>query len=63
MLWVHEDESHAIFICPAFNFIRTNYQQLLEKYQSVNAILDPDPMDLYEVADFLGEIDKVLEKR
>ena len=28
-----------------------------------NTFLDPDLMDMYEVADFLGEIDKVLEKR
>ena len=60
---VVEDEHHAIFICPAFNFIRTAHQRLLEKYQSVNTFLDPDLMDTYEVADFLGEIDKVLEKR
>ena len=60
---VLEDEHHAIFVCPAFNFIRTSHQRLLEKYQSGNTFLDPDSMDLYEVADFLGEIDKVLEKR
>ena len=58
-----EDEYHAIFVCPAFNFVRINHQPLLEKYPSVQAFLDPELMDIYEVAEFLCEIDKVLDKR
>ena len=60
---VIEDESHAIFICPAFSFFRVNHQRLLEKYQSVQTFLDPEAIDIYEVAEFLSEIDEVLEKR
>ena len=60
---VVEDESHAIFTCPAFNFIRVDHQRLLEKYNSVQSFLDPESIDIYEVAEFLSEIDEVLEKR
>ena len=60
---VIEDESHAIFTCPAFTFIRVNHQRLVEKYDSVETFLDPQSIDIYEVAEFLSEIDKVLEKR
>ena len=59
---VLEDEYRAIFVCPMFN-ICTAHQHLLEKYQLVNTFLDPDLMDLYEVADFFREIGIVLEKR
>ena len=60
---VLEDEHHAIFICPSFDFIRQDHQTLLEKYSSVRAILNPSPEDIYEVAKLLSEIDNVLNKR
>ena len=58
-----EDEHHAIFVCPSFDFIRQEHRGLLEKYSSVIAILNPSPEDIYEVAKLLSEIDKVLNKR
>ena len=58
-----EDESHAIFSCPAFSLVRQDHIQLLRKYQSVQDILDPKIDDIYEVAEFLSKIDVVLSKR
>ena len=60
---VVEDEYHAIYSCPAFAFIRRNYEQLLTKYQTVKELLNPDVGDIYEVAELLTEIDDVLNKR
>ena len=60
---VLEDEHHAIFTCPSFDFIRQDHPNLLEKYSSVGAILNPCPGDIYEVAKFLSEIDNVLKNR
>ena len=58
-----EDEKHAIYDCPAFSYIRRNYVRVLEKYTSVKTLLNPDPSDIYEVAQLLSEIDDVLNKR
>ena len=60
---VLEDERHAIYSCPSFTFIRVNYQPLLEKYQSLDTLFDPEPMDIYEVAELLHDIEEVLGKR
>ena len=58
-----EDEKHAIYDCPAFSYIRRNYERVLEKYPSVVTLLNPDPSDIYDVALLLSEIDDVLNKR
>ena len=60
---VVEDERHPIYVCPAFLFIRENYQQLLTKYQTVKDILNPERDDIYAVADFLSDINTLLDKR
>ena len=60
---VIEDERHAIYDCPAFEDIRKNHPRLLEKYNSINRFLNPDPTDIIEVSNFLTEIDKILNKR
>ena len=60
---VLEDERHAIFVCPSFEFIRQKHVLLLQKYRSVKDILNPDPSDIFEVSNLLSEIDKVLNKR
>ena len=60
---VVEDERHAIYDCPAFKGIRQDHVGLIEKYRSVNTILNPDPTDIVEVANFLSKIDKILIKR
>ena len=60
---VVEDEHHAIYVCPTFSFIRESYTQLLAKYQSVKDMLDPEVGDIYDVAEFLSEIEKVLDRR
>ena len=39
---VLEDERHAIYSCPAFAFVRANFEQLLVKYPTVKDILDPE---------------------
>ena len=58
-----EDENHAIYLCPAFSLIRQDHERLLTKYQTVKDILNPEIGDIYEVAEYLSEIDKVLSKR
>ena len=60
---VIEDERHAIYDCPAFDGIRQDHVELLEKYSSINTFLNPDRTDIAEVANFLSEIDKILNKR
>ena len=58
-----ENETHAIYDCPSFAFIRCNFTNLLEKYPTVELLLNPEPSDIYEVASLLSEIDDVLSKR
>ena len=58
-----KDDRHAIYSCPVFAFIRVNYERLLEKYQSLDTLFDPEPVDIYEVAELLREIEEVLDKR
>ena len=58
-----EDEKHAIYFCPSFAFIRSNYTLVLEKYPLINALLNPEPSDIYSVATLLSDIDDVLNKR
>jgi len=60
---VLEDEGHAIYFCPAYAFIRRKYERLLGKYTTVRLILDPEPIDIYEVSNLLSEIDGVLNNR
>ena len=60
---VLEDETHAIYICPAFEFIRRKYAPLLEKYGNVKLLLNPAICDIYEVSNLLSEIDNILNKR
>ena len=59
---VLEDENHAIFFCPAFEFIRIKYTSLLDKYVCAKMILNPNVQDIYEVANLLSEINKVLDR-
>ena len=60
---VLEDEHHAIFVCPIFNSIRLQFTYLLNKYTSVQAILDPDLLDTLEVAKLISEIYSRLNKK
>ena len=60
---VVEDETHAIYYCPSFSSIRTKYELLLEKYRSVGLFLNPDPEDIYDVSNFISEINEVLKRR
>ena len=30
-----ENEEHAVFVCPIFGYIRTNFKQIIEKYKNV----------------------------
>ena len=53
-----EDEHHAIYICPSFTFIRQNHEKLIATYPTVKRILNPNLTDIYEVAKFLGTLDK-----
>ena len=58
-----EDEAHAIYDCPAFEFIRLRYQTLLRKYDNVKLLFNPNVHAICEVSNLLSEIDVVLSKR
>ena len=60
---VLEDEHHTIFVCPVFHNLRMKYDEVILKYSSIGEILNPVYVDLYTVANFLGEIDDVLLNR
>ena len=54
-----EDESHALFHCPAHTFIRMKYFALLCKYTTVNLLLNPQSSeDVMQVGSYIGEIEK-----
>ena len=44
-----ENEEHAVFVCPIFGYIRTNFKQIIEKYKSIRTLSNPDPIDINEV--------------
>ena len=58
-----EDESHALFHCPAHTFIRMKYFALLCKYTTVNLLLNPQSSeDVMQVGSYIGEIEKNMQK-
>ena len=55
---VLEDEEHALFVCDAYQEIRTNYRQLLEHNTSVKELLNPKDNDAaYSLGCLLKEIE------
>ena len=60
---VLEDEHHAIFVCPVFHNVRMKHCGVMLKYDSIKSLLNPEYVDMYQVANFLGEIDDVLRNR
>ena len=60
---VLEDEYHAIYVCPVFQHLRVKHIDIMIKYTSVRSMLNPEVVDMYEVASFLSEIDDVLSRR
>ena len=60
---VLEDEQHALFHCPAHNFVRLKYISLLTKYNTVPLILNPQcSEDIGKIGIFIREIEKNMEK-
>ena len=58
-----EDESHALFHCPAHAFIRMKHFSLLCKYTTVNLLLNPQSSeDVIHVGTYIGEIEKNMQK-
>ena len=43
-----EDEYHAISVCPTIHHLRVKYIDILTKYNSVCAMLNPECGDMYE---------------
>ena len=54
---------HAIFVRLLLHHLWVQYTDILIKYNSVRAMLNPEFGDMYEVAYFLHEIDDVLSRR
>ena len=58
-----ENEEHAVFVCPIFAYIRTNFKRIIEKYKSIRTLLNPDSTDINEVGIMLLQFDKHLNYR
>ena len=58
-----EDESHALFTCPAHSFIRMKFFPLLCRYTTVTLLLNPQSSeDVIQVGTYIGEIEKNMQK-
>ena len=58
-----EDESHALFLCPAHAFIRLKFFPLLCKFTTVTLLLNPQSSeDVIHVGTYIGEIEKNMQK-
>ena len=58
-----EDETHSLFICMAHNKIRRKYKDLLDKYSSINTLLDPkNENDIILIAKFITEVEENMKK-
>ena len=57
---VIEDEQHVIYHCQAYNTIRNDYRDLLEKCPTVKEILNPQNR---ETAEEVGMLLKLIEKK
>lgn len=56
---VCEDEEHVFFICPAYQIIRSNYNNLISCKSSVKELLNPNSeKEVIETANFLKEIEE-----
>ena len=57
--FVLEDETHALFICKANQFIRQQFQNLIIKYPSLETILNPSNIhDAEKIAKYIRDIEK-----
>ena len=60
---VMEDESHALFVCRAHEWVRFQHRETLEKYTNVTDILNPKSVeDANAVAKYLKEIEDNMVK-
>ena len=55
---VVEDEHHVIFICPRYDNLRTEHDQLVRKSTTVAAFLNPCEDDMKSTATYLRDIEK-----
>ena len=54
---VVEDEQHVIFVCPRYNGIRQQHQELLTTNTNIQAFLNPEKENVLETANLLHEIE------
>ena len=53
-----EDESHALFFCDAHYLIRIEYHALLQNYNTIKAILNPETAeDIKTIASYILKIE------
>ena len=58
-----EDEMHALFKCNAHVFIRFKYREILEKYESVGKLLNPQTLqDIRLLGKYIREIEDNMKK-
>ena len=54
-----EDEQHVLFVCPIYNNIRQEYEELLTANGTVTKILNPDRDSIISTAKLLYDIEKL----
>ena len=59
---VLEDEFHAIYICPSFYNTRLKFSRVLAKYRTIQTLLNPEFLDVYEISELLQKIDIQVSK-
>ena len=57
---VVEDETHAIYVCPRFEHIRTRYRLLLQRNSDIKTLLNPCNEVKDETANLLIEMDELI---
>ena len=60
---VVEDEYHALFVCKAHHRLRLQFSLLIDRFDSVNDLLNPKNIDdLKTTADYINEIEKNIDR-
>ena len=60
---VLEDEQHVIFHCPRYEEIRKHHQELIERRNSIELLLNPTMETSIETSNFIREIEALRKKR
>jgi len=57
--FILEDEHHAVFVCPAYESIRSKYYRLFSNNNDITSILSPSSEFIIETAQLLYDIEQI----